>query len=128
MSDYFINLDQNFGDLDKGMPQDAFMEYNEDTYDVLGSVFLREMNEKVSQTGEMRVAENECRFDNLSHAMFQTPGLWWFVMEYNDYIDWDVKSTKILKIPDFGEIFELKDTMISRQNLANIRKVKQSFL
>jgi len=128
MSDFFINLDQEFGDLDAGMPEDAFMEYNEDTYDVLGSVYLREMNTKVSQSGEMRVAEHECRFDNISHSMFQTAGFWWFVMEYNDYIDWNIKAEKIIKIPNFGEIFELKDSMVSRQNLANLAKSAQIYL
>lgn len=122
MSEFFIekdellrNADYNYGgDV---IPEVAFMEWNEDTYDVLGSVFLKEMNTKVSQQGEMRVNENECRFDNIAYKALGNPNFWWFMMEYNEHIDWNIPADHIIKIPSINDIIVLKDQMIVKQNL-----------
>ena len=121
MADFFINQDPTNKVPNNMLPEQLFMEWNEDTYDVLGSVFLREMNTSVRQSGEMEVNENECRFDNLSYKMTGTADFWWFIMEFNNHIDWEVNSNVILKVPNVDDIFILKNSMGIRQNLARFQ-------
>ena len=109
MSDFFINQNPDDRVPNNMLVEEQFMNWDEDTYDVLGSVFLREMNTSVRQNGEMEVSENECRFDNISYKMTNSTDFWWFIMEFNNYIDWDVKSNEILKIPNIDDIYILKN-------------------
>jgi len=122
MSDFFINQNPNEKVPNDILPEQMFLEWNEDTYDVLGSVFLREMNTSVRQNGELFVKEHECRFDNLSYKMSGTSDYWWFIMEYNNFIDWQVNSDTKLKIPNFDDIYMLKSSLMIRQNLLRIDK------
>lgn len=118
MADFYINQNPADKVLGNMLPEQLFMEWNEDTYDVLGSVFLREMNTEVRQSGELEVNENECRFDNLSYKMSGSTDFWWFIMEYNNYVDWQVPANAVLKVPNIDDIFILKNSMAVRQNLA----------
>lgn len=122
MSDFFINMNPKDKVQMDILPEQQFMEWNEDTYDVLGSVFLREMNDSVRQNGELEVNEHECRFDNISYLTTGSTDFWWFIMEFNNYIDWNVPSSAVLKIPNLDDILILKNSMVIRQNLARLEE------
>ncbi len=121
MADFFIDKTKPF--TENVLPLEAFMEFKEDTYDVLSSVFLREMNDEVSHVGETKVGEYEYRFDNLSFKKVGSTDYWWFLMEYNNYIDWNIPSSAIIKIPSTNDIFSLRSTMVLKQNFSDRKKI-----
>jgi len=122
--DFFIDNYASVRPNTDSFPEQNFMEWNEDTYDVLGSVFLRELNDEVGQAGEMKVHEHEYRFDNIAYKMLKDTDFWWLVMEYNEKIDWNVYSDEVLKIPNIDDILVLRDSMRMRQNKADIEKIR----
>ena len=98
------------------MPLEKFIKFEEDTYDVLGSVFLEKLNKVVDQDAEVKVLENECRFDVLSHKFMQETDYWWVLMEYNNFIDWDIRQSDSLKIPVISQLMMLEQEMILSSN------------
>ena len=99
---------------------EEIMNYEEDTYDVLGSVFLRELSEKVGQISEHVAFDEEYRFDAISYNHLKTSDFWWVIMEYNNYIDFDIKLNEKYKIPNLKDINRLKHSLIIRKNLNNL--------
>lgn len=115
MAEFFINNNTADSEFDI-FPMSQFMNWDEDTYDVLGSSFLKRMNREVEQSGEARILECECRFDVISHKYTKQQNYWWFFMEYNDKIDWDIRSEEHIKIPNLSSIFFLRSDMILSNN------------
>jgi len=103
-------------------PIEQFIEYKEDTYDVLGSVFLDRVQDSVNQISEIEVLENECRFDSISNKYMGSSDFWWLIMEYNNYIDWNIKGNNKLKIPDSGDLLKFKQELVLRHNLNLMNK------
>ena len=101
--------------------QEAFMDFKEDTYDVLGSVFLRNIS-KIEQVAEGTVTDEECRFDNISYKHFQKVNFWWILMEYNDYLDWDIKTGDTFKVPSQVSINSMIHKLIIQNNYLNLKK------
>ncbi len=100
--------------------QEEFMNYEEDTYDVLGSVFIRELD-SIKQNGEFKIQEEECRFDLISYKHIKTTDYWWIIMEYNNYIDFDIKIGDKYKIPNPIDINRLIQKLIVKRNLSNMK-------
>lgn len=115
MAEFFIDTNTKDTQFDK-FPMSQFMNWDEDTYDVLGSSFLKRMNHEITQGGEARVFECECRFDVISHKHTKSPDYWWFFMEYNNKIDWNIRAEEHIKIPDLNSIFFLRSDMILSTN------------
>jgi hypothetical protein len=114
MAEFFINTETPDAEYDS-FPISMFMDYKEETYDVLSSVFLRKMNEEMP-VGEGKVLEHECRFDNLSNTFMGSPDYWWLLMEYNDKIDWEIYSNEHIKIPSPLDMIRLRDTIAVNWN------------
>jgi len=100
-------------------PMERFIRWEEDTYDVLGSIFLDKIKE-IDQSGEIRVLEDECRIDNIAHKHMRSTDFWWLLMEYNDIINFDVKSNESLKIPSETSIISKYNEMILKRNYNRI--------
>lgn len=113
MKHYFtpnINIDDNI------LPIERFMKFEEDTYDVLGSVFLEKVQDAASQMSEVTVFEHECRFDVLAHKYMMDTNYWWVLMEYNNFIDWDLRGNDVLKIPEPTDLLMFEQELMLRYN------------
>ena len=95
--------------------QEAFMDYKEDTYDVLGSVFIRNID-KLEQGAEGKITDENCRFDNLSYKWYSKVNYWWILMEFNAYIDWGIQEGDNFKVPKVQSISSLIHKLIVRKN------------
>ena len=100
--------------------QEEFMNFEHDTYDVLGSVFLRELD-TITESGEYKVTDEECRFDLISYKRLKTTDYWWLIMEYNNFIDWDIKMGDNYKIPNPFSVNKLIQRMIFRNNTSKLK-------
>ena len=98
---------------------EEYIDYIDDTYDVLGSVFLRELN-SVGQISEHVAFDEEYRFDAISYNHLKTSDFWWVVMEYNDYIDFNIKLNEKYKIPNIMDINRLRQNIVIRKNYNNL--------
>ena len=96
------------------------MDYVDDTYDVLGSVFLRELSE-IGQISEHIVVSDEYRFDAISYNHLNTSDFWWVVMEFNEYIAFNIKLGEKYKIPNLIDINRLKQSLVIRKNLNKLK-------
>ena len=99
--------------------QEEFMDFGFDTYDVLGSVFFRELD-TVAEISEHKVLEDEYRFDLISYNNLQTVDYWWIIMDYNGYINWDIKIGDKYKIPNPIGINKLVQRMIFKNNTSKL--------
>jgi hypothetical protein len=98
-------------------PIERFMKFEEDTYDVLGSVFLETLQNTVSQSSEVRVLDDECRFDNIAYEFMTSQDYWWVLMEFNNFIDWDLRTTNVLKIPFVPDLLRKEQEHLIQSNL-----------
>ncbi len=112
--------DKNKKVENNSVSQEAFMNYEEDTYDVLGSVFIRNIP-KLEQIAEGKIVDEDCRFDNLSYKHFQKVDYWWILMEYNEFIDWGIKTGDKFKIPSIIDINSLIHKLIVQKNYYNLK-------
>ena len=100
--------------------QEAFMNYEEDTYDVLGSVFIRNIP-KLDQVAEGTITDENCRFDNLSYKHFQKVNYWWILMEYNNFIDWGIQEGDQFKIPSIVGISKMLHNLVISKNFNSLK-------
>jgi len=116
--EYFFNRKIKLkGDV---FAQEYFMEYKEDTFDVLSSSFLRNID-ALPQQSEVKVRENDCRFDVISYKQLANTNLWWILMEYNNKIDFNIQSHELLKIPNQNGIMSLLHKLRVKENIKNLK-------
>lgn len=111
--DYTKNPDKSI------ISPEEFMNFEEDTYDVLGSVFIREIGD-ITQISEHKVIDKECRFDLLSFEHMRSVEYWWILMEYNNFIDFGIQIGDKYKVPSVAGINKKIQSLIVRNNLNNI--------
>ncbi len=98
---------------------EAFIDYKEDTYDVLGSVFIRNIN-KLDQESEDTITDHNCRFDNISYKHYGSVNYWWILMDYNEFIDWSIQEDDKYKIPKLSDISSTIHKLTIRKNYINM--------
>lgn len=80
MPEFFINLDREFKEkFDLG----KFMNFSNDTFDVLTSNFIRTVKELESGGQRIIIGESD-RPDLLSFRLYGSPQYWWILLIYND--------------------------------------------
>ena len=116
--DFYYNTKKKVkGEL---ISQEEFMNFEFDTYDVLGSVFLRELD-NVPEKSEHKTVDEEYRFDLISYKHLQVSDYWWVIMEYNKYIDWNITIGDKYKVPNPFGINKLIQKMILKNNTSKLK-------
>ena len=117
MDFYYDSKSKVKGDV---ISHEEFMNFEHDTYDVLGSVFLRELN-SIKKTTENKVLEEKNRFDIISYKHFKTSDYWWVIMEFNDFIEFNINIGDMYKLPNIIDINKLIQKMIVKRNYSKLR-------
>ena len=108
---FFINLNDTF--LER-FDMAKFMEYHEDTYDILTSYMISNVK-KLNEIGQYTVSVEEQRADLISFNIYGDTQYWWILMLYNDIFDpSEILSGFVFKFPSLSD---LEDLLFSLKSL-----------
>lgn len=101
---------------------ERFVEWDEDTFDVYNSSFIKQLNQ-LPEAGRFIVESDEERIDLISYKIYGDVRYWWMLMEYNEVIERkDIKHGIKLRYFDIRALETLMNRMVIKNNLRKNKK------
>jgi hypothetical protein len=115
MAIHYIDLDKDYinrFDLAK------FIKYDNDSFDILTSYFIRELK-KLPSKGNLTVTYQEFKPELLADIIYGDTQYEWVLMEYNNLTDiFDIVSGTVINYPSLTDLEALYFGLISKQTNA----------